>query len=155
MLCSVCKKKRAEKTFEKTTDGGGTREYYCLACYRRLFCGDAAETTGFFVEKGGENATVTKKVFPPHGAKNGENKSRLYAGKDTHGENKSARCRFCGTTAEDYYRSGLLGCPECYKYLFFAVEKNLRAMQGGDPHAGKRPPTAHGKEAENTYEKNV
>ena len=52
---------------------------------------------------------------------------------------RGVRCPFCGTTAETYYKTGLFGCPECYRYLFFAVKKSIYAMQGDEPHAGKTP----------------
>ena len=67
----------------------------------------------------------------------GANETRNAEGK-TFGS-RGIRCPFCGTTVETYYKTGLFGCPECYRYLFPAVKKSIYAMQGDEPHAGKSP----------------
>ena len=37
MLCCVCRKNRAVKMHEREADGKTVREYYCSACFARLF----------------------------------------------------------------------------------------------------------------------
>lgn len=53
---------------------------------------------------------------------------------------KNAVCPRCKTTAEEFFRSGLVGCADCYTYLAAAVDPVVFRMQGGDRHVGKHPP---------------
>lgn len=53
---------------------------------------------------------------------------------------KNAVCPRCKTTAEEFFKSGLVGCEDCYSYLASSVEPVVLRMQGGDRHVGKRPP---------------
>lgn len=55
------------------------------------------------------------------------------------GSAKMLRCPYCGTTAEDYFHTGLVGCSACYKFLLPAIQKSIESMQGTDVHIGKRP----------------
>ncbi|MEO0482096.1 MAG: UvrB/UvrC motif-containing protein [Planctomycetota bacterium] len=59
------------------------------------------------------------------------------------GERRRGGCPRCGLTFAAFKRSGLLGCPECYK----TFEKQLtplleRAHEGGARHTGKAPARA-------------
>lgn len=47
-------------------------------------------------------------------------------------------CPYCGTKAEDFKRTTLVGCANCYKTIGNAVLPVLINMQGGEVHAGKR-----------------
>lgn len=47
-------------------------------------------------------------------------------------------CPYCGTTAEDFTRTGLVGCARCYSTLAPAVLPAVVRMQGGETHRGKR-----------------
>lgn len=47
-------------------------------------------------------------------------------------------CPYCGTTAEDFSRTGLVGCAHCYSALAPAVLPAVVRMQGGEAHRGKR-----------------
>lgn len=135
MLCSICKKNKAVKTRDKKADDGNTRACYCAACYRRLFLTDLqknAPSNGEYSDK------TERKIAAGESEKRGATleKSVAVLKKST---SIGSRCRVCGTSADEYFKTGLLGCPECYRYLFFALKGSLRAMQGGEPHAGKRP----------------
>ncbi|MGN1061552.1 MAG: hypothetical protein ACI4RO_00345, partial [Candidatus Scatosoma sp.] len=130
MLCCVCKKKRAEKICGKITDGKEERAYYCSDCYRRLF----------------KNAVRTTDADGPGQGKKAETKAPFQAGhSEVRADKKQARCPFCGTFAADYESTRLFGCPECYRYLFDYVKESVFLMQGGEPHAGKKPQDFSGK----------
>ncbi|MGN1052153.1 MAG: hypothetical protein ACI4SH_02040 [Candidatus Scatosoma sp.] len=126
MLCCVCKKKRAEKICGKITDGKAERAYYCPDCYRRLFKNAARQTETGADGRGQEKKTSAEK---PIAEENGVARA----------EKKQARCPFCGTFVSDYESTRLFGCPECYRYLFGYVKEGVFLMQGGEPHAGKKP----------------
>lgn len=47
-------------------------------------------------------------------------------------------CPECGTTAQEFFSTGLVGCASCYKYLEKDVLPTVVKMQGGRAHCGKR-----------------
>lgn len=48
-------------------------------------------------------------------------------------------CRNCGTYLSDYYRTGMLGCPQCYNAFRSEIAKTLKKIQKSDHHEGKIP----------------
>ena len=49
------------------------------------------------------------------------------------------RCPVCGTTLEDYARTGLLGCAACYDVFREQMEPVILRIQGSTAHEGKSP----------------
>ena len=49
-----------------------------------------------------------------------------------------AACPYCGTTSDEFSRTGLVGCARCYSTLAGAVLPVVVRMQGGETHRGKR-----------------
>lgn len=66
----------------------------------------------------------------------GANETRNAEGK-TFGS-RGIRCPFCGTTVETYYKTGLFGCPECYRYLFPAVKRAYMPCRATNRMRGNR-----------------
>ena len=81
----------------------------------------------------------------------GENGETLYLCGDCYlslfsARGKSAKadvCPNCGTTLEEFRRTGLLGCAECYRTFRGEVALFLERTQGGSRHVGK---VQHGEE---------
>lgn len=48
------------------------------------------------------------------------------------------RCEKCGTSINDYYRTGMLGCPHCYSAFREEIKASLMEIQGSQMHVGKR-----------------
>lgn len=48
-------------------------------------------------------------------------------------------CRKCGTYLSDYFRTGMLGCPNCYTVFRSEINKTLRKIQKSNKHEGKIP----------------
>jgi protein arginine kinase activator len=46
-------------------------------------------------------------------------------------------CPDCGTRLDDFYNTGMLGCPTCYKAFNAEIKLALKKIQGRDFHAGK------------------
>jgi len=46
-------------------------------------------------------------------------------------------CPECETRLDDFYRTGMLGCPHCYKAFMPEIKLALKKIQGRDFHAGK------------------
>lgn len=52
---------------------------------------------------------------------------------------KETRCPRCGMTLEEFRRTGLLGCANCYPYFREELAPVLRRVQGRTVHTGKIP----------------
>lgn len=48
-------------------------------------------------------------------------------------------CRACGTRLSEFYNTGMLGCPDCYKAFGVEINTALKKIQGRTLHVGKRP----------------
>ncbi len=57
------------------------------------------------------------------------------------------KCPECGTTVEEFRRTGLLGCAHCYTVFRQALTPTIRYVQGNLRHEGKVP----SREAEEKY----
>ena len=51
-------------------------------------------------------------------------------------------CLHCKSTLSDFYSTGMLGCPECYKAFSPEIELALKKIQGRVFHDGKKPKTS-------------
>ncbi len=51
----------------------------------------------------------------------------------------SKQCVGCGQTYSDYKRTGLFGCPECYRSFRLVVIPLIKRIHGDIHHAGKIP----------------
>ena len=49
------------------------------------------------------------------------------------------RCPACGMTLEEYRRTGLVGCAECYRFFRRELLPAVKEIQGGTAHTGKTP----------------
>lgn len=50
---------------------------------------------------------------------------------------RTEACSFCGLTAEDFKKTGRLGCPHCYVVMESHLRRLLRRLHGGTQHVGK------------------
>lgn len=48
-------------------------------------------------------------------------------------------CPSCGTTGDDFLRSGFVGCSDCYKEFAPIMMPVIRRLQGDVSHTGKVP----------------
>ncbi len=57
-----------------------------------------------------------------------------------HTERKTRKeCPSCGTTLDDFSRTGLLGCAHCYETFREELMPTVRYLQGKTVHVGKTP----------------
>ena len=49
----------------------------------------------------------------------------------------SEPCPYCGTSSEEFRRTGRLGCPECYVHFEGQLRGLLRRVHGSTQHVGK------------------
>lgn len=52
---------------------------------------------------------------------------------------EARRCPSCGMALEDYRRTGLVGCAECYRFFRRELTPAVKGIQGGTAHTGKTP----------------
>ena len=48
-------------------------------------------------------------------------------------------CKSCNHRLSEYYQTGMLGCPDCYRAFRAEIESTLSNFQGGRFHVGKIP----------------
>ena len=61
---------------------------------------------------------------------------------------EARRCPSCGMALEDYRRTGLVGCAECYRFFRRELTPAVKGFQGGTAQTGKTP----GADAGENYE---
>ena len=61
---------------------------------------------------------------------------------------EARRCPSCGMALEDYRRTGLVGCAECYRFFRRELTPAVKGIQGATAHTGKTP----GADAGENYE---
>ncbi|HPN73108.1 MAG TPA: UvrB/UvrC motif-containing protein [Candidatus Omnitrophota bacterium] len=52
-----------------------------------------------------------------------------------------AKCPTCGSTYQDFQKSGRIGCGRCYSVFSKSLSTLLRKIHGSDKHVGKMPVT--------------
>lgn len=63
-------------------------------------------------------------------------------------------CPYCGAKLHEFFQTGMLGCPECYKVFESEIEYSLPKIQEGICHIGKKPRySLEDKELLNDYKK--
>ncbi len=60
-------------------------------------------------------------------------------------------CPKCGQLLSNFYNTGMLGCPNCYKAFGAEILSALKKVQGSTVHKGKTP-TVSGIDKELLYE---
>ena len=48
-------------------------------------------------------------------------------------------CKSCGRALSEFYRTYMLGCPDCYENFYTEIVKTLKKSQGKTCHVGKMP----------------
>jgi protein arginine kinase activator len=62
-----------------------------------------------------------------------------------HKNHVNKKCESCGTTLEELFKSGRLGCKDCYTNLQPFVDQIIFKSQGNKQHKGKRPKNVYPK----------
>lgn len=62
-------------------------------------------------------------------------------------------CANCNYKLSYFYKTGMLGCPNCYHAFESEILKSIKNIQGGDTHVGKRPSAGVDKELLAEYKK--
>lgn len=115
MLCDECKKREAVVHSKIIHNGQVREQHLCAECSKKYRDEDA-----FFKPFGDLFSTLPGLMF---------------------GELSPQRtvCTKCGTTSDEFLRTGYVGCPECYKAFGAAMLDVVRRTQHDTRHVGKVP----------------
>lgn len=129
MLCDRCQKRDAKILYTEIINGVKKEQHLCEEC--------AADYTSFQMEKPILNSDLTL----------GDLLSTLLDGytatdkKKTGEETPTIICSNCGTSYEEFLKTGRFGCSQCYRSFNTdgQLGKTLKGIQGAEIHTGKRP----------------
>ncbi len=115
MLCTNCGKNNAQFHYKKIIGGAKTEHHLCTHCAQAL--GYMGKTESFF----DIGSILNDFISVPKTAAS----SRAVS-----------RCEACGTTYDEFRRSGLLGCDACYDAFGNIIENSLSQIQPSTTHKG-------------------
>lgn len=133
MLCQKCGKNQANTHFKQVVNGKVTELHLCADCAREL----GLQTLQVF-------DPFEEMPFNIHGAP--FNINSLLGGMFTQtlpaAETPAKKCRFCGSTFEDFAQNALAGCANCYSEFSEELLPSIRKIHGKTRHVGKIPESA-------------
>lgn len=125
MICEICKKNEANVYITKVINGMKQELRICDKCAR--------EKEGFGIE---ENISFST----PFSFQNILSGLMDYVNKPSEVTRVSELvCKNCGTTYNDFKKTGLLGCSECYQNFSNTLNPVIKRVQGNVEHVGKIP----------------
>lgn len=121
-ICQICRQKQATVHYTRIVNGQKVEMHVCEQCAR-------------------ENSEIKLNL---HKLLSG------IMGQDASNEIKNApvpamKCKTCGMTAEEFNRTGLLGCADCYETFGESIQILLKRIHGNVRHHGKTPKKLAGK----------
>ena len=128
MLCEKCKKRTATVFYNENINGK-VRSF--------SLCGDCAAK----MREKGELQDVTSMVgsFADPFSELQDHFFGSFFGLPSPSYAEETACPTCGTTYREIAKSGLLGCPDCYKTFETELESTIGAAQGTTRHQGAVP----------------
>ena len=117
MLCQNCKRNDAGVHLKRIVGGESAEIHLCSACAAALGIRDAV--TG----------------FSPFG----EMLGNIQGAAAVRSANRALRCETCGFSFEDIARTGLPGCPDCYRTFTVKLRPTLGKLHGRAVFKGKTP----------------
>ncbi|MDD5015338.1 MAG: UvrB/UvrC motif-containing protein [Atribacterota bacterium] len=130
MLCQICKKKEATKTFTKIVGGQKIEINLCKDC-AALF---SDKFTIFPLPQFDINDLLAGLL----------NAIDLYHKEEGIMVDKEIKCSNCQLTYNEFKRSGKLGCSVCYHDFRVQLTPLLRRLHGNSEHVGKTPRHSRG-----------
>lgn len=113
MLCEECGKKEAEVLLTTVVGGQSTTRHLCRDCVKKY--------------KAGDIQAVLAAVLSAMGQKQ---------------QTPDITCPKCGETYQEFQKTGMLGCPDCYHAFRKELTPLVTRVQGRAQHAGRRPPVS-------------
>ncbi|MBR4501528.1 MAG: UvrB/UvrC motif-containing protein [Clostridia bacterium] len=111
MLCEECGEREAAVVVTTVINGESTSRNLCRECVKKY-------------QKGGDVSALLAAIL-----------SSMYKARGSSGK----KCSHCGMTLEEFNKTGMLGCAECYRTFRSELDPMLNRIQGRTQHAGRRP----------------
>lgn len=105
MKCQSCGKREATVRYYENINGKKQELHLCLECSNKLGFNNFAD------------------IFSP-----------LFVDNFSEFELTQNKCRNCGYTLDDYSKTGLFGCPECYNQFKDDLDELFLKIQGKNRH---------------------
>lgn len=118
MLCQNCNRSDAHVHLKRIINGEAAEVHLCASCASAFGVSDAVSAFAGFEE-------IPGSMLSSSGA-------RINA--------KAIRCETCGFTFEDIMRTGMPGCPECYRVFSRRLRPVMAKLHGRAEYQGKVPP---------------
>lgn len=118
IFCEICKVKKADIRYVSNNHGVLSEHYLCYECNRQRE--DEMRNEAFSIGASLFSAITGGLFSSDNGA-------------------RGAVCRRCGTTSDEFLRSGYVGCGECYKAFEPVMTQTIRRLQHDTSHKGKTP----------------
>lgn len=117
MKCQRCGENDANVSYTQIVNGDKTKLFLCDKCANDLnismnFKFDFNDVFGAFFEE----PNIVKTLEKP----------------------KSLACDACGTSYEDFMRTGMFGCENCYRVFSNRLDNVLKRLHGSNRHVGKK-----------------
>lgn len=124
MLCQNCGKNEANVRYTQIINGEKKE---------MILCGDCAEKLGinnFKINMPIHFSNFLEDLFDDY------SDEQLLPSfiKEKHNE-----CKSCGELYNEFIKTGLLGCPECYDMFEDRLDSVLKNIQGNTKHVGRKP----------------
>ena len=120
MLCEKCQKRQAHVHVSQNLKGKTIEQHLCENCALELK--DQSSPFAFSVH----DFLGSLYDESAHSQKSNQH-------------NSGRQCTGCGQTYSDYRKSGLFGCPECYRSFRLVVIPLVKRIHGDIHHKGKVP----------------
>ena len=129
MLCEKCGSREANVHFVEVVNGSKTEHNLCAECARTMgldrVMGSIAATLS-----GDESIARVLSGILGIPAENQPRKQEEW---------DQVLCPNCGMSYSQFVEESRFGCPECYGTFDLLMKENLKKLQAGDTHTGKRP----------------
>ncbi len=115
MLCTNCGANNAQFHYKQIIGGKKTEQHLCTSCAQSL--GFLSKTDSFF----DIGSILNDFISVP---------------KQSSSTKSASSCSLCGTTYDEFRRTGLLGCDRCYDAFGSIIESSLSQIQPSTTHKG-------------------
>lgn len=116
LLCQICKQRQATVHFTRIQNGQKMEMYVCEQCAR-------------------ENNELKINIHKLLSGIMGPDASKGVQDEPV----AAVKCTSCGMTAEEFNKTGMLGCTDCYKAFGDSIQTLLKRIHGNVKHYGKVP----------------
>ncbi len=123
MLCENCKIREANVLYTEIIDGQKTEHHFCSQCAKEMDFG--------------QYSNIFDRDFPFSKILSG------LLGESSRNKEKEAYlqivCPTCRTSYEDFIKTSMFGCPDCYEVFNLLINDKIKQIQGSLSHTGKKP----------------